>query len=153
MKPNLNLRLTPAEYERISSRYLKEGRKQECWVLGDIVICGSRLLTTAAMTSSYASPSDARGFHLSVFTALEIASQVHIIYAHTWAGLREKTREGWMIECSNRISTPIRNARKMDVEMNVSSIRKLRENLFCIANYRITDDTGGLFELRIKALS
>lgn len=153
MNPNLDLRLSPADYERISSRYFAEGRKQDCWALGDIVISGSRLLTTASMTSTYASPTDAKGFHLSVFTALEIVSQIQIIYAHAWAGLQEKTREGWMIECTNRIVAPIRNASKMDIEMNVSSMRKLRENLFCIASYHITDDTGGLFELRIKALS
>lgn len=153
MKPDLHLRLTPADYERISSRYFNEGRQQERWTLGDIDICGTRLQTTAAMTSTYMSPTDAKGFHLSVFTALEIVSQLHIIYAHAWAGLREKTREGWMIECSNRISAPVRNAGRMEVDMNVSRMRKLGDNLFCIADYRITDDTGGLFELRIKALS
>ena len=153
MKPSLDLRLTPPEYEAISSRYFNEGRKQESWVLGDIVISGSVLTTSASMFSTYASPTDESGFHLSVFTALEMASQVQIIYAHAWAGWTQKTKEGWMIECSNRISAPIRNPRHINLEMRVSSMRKIRENLFCIADYRLTDNTGGLFELRIKALS
>lgn len=153
MKNSKDIKLTPEQYKPISSSYFNEGRKQENWTLGDIVISGSNLSTVASMTSTYTSPTDSNGFHLSVFTALEIASQLQIIYAHNWAKLDKKNKEGWMIECSNNISAPIRNKMKMDIEMKVEKIRKIGSNLFCIANYKISDDTGGLFELRIKAIS
>jgi hypothetical protein len=153
MKNSKDIKLTPEQYKPISSSYFNEGRKQENWTLGDILISGNSLSTVATMTSTYTSPTDSHGFHLSVFTALEIASQLQIIYAHTWADLSEKKKEGWMIECSNHYKSPIRNNMKMDIEMKVKKIRKIGSNLFCIADFKISDNTGGLFELHIKAIS
>jgi len=149
----LKLTLSPKEYAPTSSRYLNEGRKQEGWALGDIEIDGQDLHTTARMTSTFISPTDTHGFHLSVFTALEMASQLHIIYAHAWAGLTVKTREGWMIDCSCQPKAPVRNPNEMMIHMRVESMRRLKENLFCTARYEITDDSGGLFVVSIKALS
>lgn len=150
---NLSVTLRPDQYEPISSRYLNEGRKYEDWALGDVQIDGRDLRTTARMTSTFTSPTDPKGFHLSVFTALEIASQLHIIYAHAWAGLRTKTREGWMIDCSCQPKVPVRDPQQMFIHMQVQNMRRLRENLFCQASYQIRDDAGGLFELSIKAIS
>lgn len=152
MKSSLKLTLTPPEYEPISSRYLNEGRRLESWALGEIKIDGSELYTTAHMTSTFISPTDT-GFHLSIFTALEMASQLHIIYAHAWAGLSHKTREGWMIDCSCQPKSPVRDAHEMHIHMSVNSMRRIKENLFCTAHYQITDRSGGLFEVSIKALS
>ena len=45
------------------------------------------------MRSAYVSGTDAGGFHLTIFSALEFASQLMIVYGHVWAGLEKKVRD------------------------------------------------------------
>jgi hypothetical protein len=101
------------------------------------------------MTSLYVSQTDS-GFHLTIFSTLEFASQLMIIYAHNWAGLREKLHEAWMVESTTRAVRQIRNPDDIRVEMNVRQMRRLAKRLICIADFRVTDDADGLFEVTLK---
>lgn len=133
----------------ISSPYLKEGRKQESWEIQSIEIDQRVLRARIRMTSLYVSGTDS-GFHLTIFSTLEFASQLMIIYMHDWAGLPKKLREGWMVESTTRAVRQIRNPDDIQVEMNVRQIRKHGEHLICIADFRVTDDADGLFEISLK---
>ena len=146
--PSVNL--SDSEVERLSSPYLSEGRKQESWRIKSVHIQGEKLSAIVAMRSTYVSSSDAHGFHLTIFSALEFLSQLMIMYAHVWDGLAEKTREGWMVESRTRSVRAIRDAENIQVEMTVGTIRKRGENLFCVADYRVTDDQNGLFEVHLE---
>lgn len=147
---NISVSLCREEIEKLSSHYLTEGRKQESWQIKEVRIEGNRLSAVVAMRSTYVSASDAHGFHLTLFSALEFLSQLMITYAHVWAGLSEKTREGWMLESHTRTVRAIRNAEHIDVEMDVRSMRKVGDNLLCEADYRVTDKQNGLFEVQLK---
>lgn len=133
----------------ISSHYLKEGRKQESWEIQSIEIDHRVLRARITMTSLYVSGTDS-GFHLTIFSTLEFVSQLMIIYAHDWAGLPKKVREGWMVESTTRAVRQIRNPDDIRVEMNVRQMRKHGEHLICIADFRVSDDADGLFEISLK---
>ena len=150
MQEPLNLTLGPEQFKAWSSHYLNEGRKQESWRIGDINIRGRQLSTTVSMRSVYTSGTDSKGFHLTIFSTLEFLSELMIIYAHAWAGLQKKTKEGWMLESSTKSIRAVRNPDQIKVEMKVTAIKKLGDNIICIADYSVTDDQGGLFEVRLK---
>lgn len=143
-------RLGPADIEKLLSHYLTEGRKQESWRIDEIEVREDRLAARVAMKSTYVSGQDAGGFHLTIFSTLEFLSQLMIIYAHVWAGLPEKRREGWMVESSTRSVRAIRDPDCIRVEMSIRTMRKRGVNLYCVADCRVTDDGGGLFECRLK---
>jgi hypothetical protein len=150
MTTTLVAHLGPAEIGKLSSHYLNEGRKQESWRIEGIEITDNRLDARVSMSSTYVSGSDSQGFHLTIFSTLEFLSQLMILYAHVWAGLPEKRREGWMVESSTRSLRAIRSAENIRVEMTVLKMRKRGENLYCVADYRVTDDRDGIFEARLK---
>jgi hypothetical protein len=150
LSTNPNVSLDADEIERLTSHYLSEGRKQESWKIKAVHIQGDKLSAIVTMPSVYVSGSDTRGFHLTIFSALEFLSQLMITYAHVWAGLTEKTREGWMLESRTRSVRAIRNAEHIQVEMEVRTMRRQGENLFCVADYRVSDDQDGLFEVQLK---
>jgi hypothetical protein len=150
MKPAPTAHLTPADLAPFESRYLHEGRKHESWRLEAMDIADRQATARVSMASTYVSPSDARGFHLTIFSTLEFLSEMMLIYAHVWAGLKEKTREGWMVESSTRSVQAIRDPERIEVAMVVKSIRQHGGTIFCIAEYRVTDRFGGLFEVRLK---
>lgn len=143
-------RLNAVEIEKLSSVYLNEGRKLESWQIEDVAIHGKQLIAKVSMRSTYVSGTDSKGFHLTIFSTLEFLSQLMIIYAHVWAGLEQKTKEGWMLESTTRSVRAIRDPARINVEMNVVSMRKRGENLYCVADCRVTDDQGGLFEVSLK---
>jgi hypothetical protein len=150
MQEPLHLTLGPAQIQALSSHYLNEGRKQESWRIGQVDIRDRQLSTTVSMRSVYVSGTDSNGFHLTIFSTLEFLSELMIIYAHAWAGLQTKTKEGWMLESSTKSIRAVRNPEQIQVEMKVAAIKKLGENILCVADYKVTDDQGGLFEVRLK---
>jgi hypothetical protein len=143
-------RLGEDEIARFASPYLNGGRKQESWRIDAIEIEDGRLLAEVSMRSTYVSGTDAGGFHLTIFSTLEFLSQLMIVYVHVWAGLREKSREGWMVESRTRSVRAVRNPERIQVEMTVRKMRQRGVNLYCTADYRVTDDQGGLFEVQLK---
>jgi hypothetical protein len=145
-----SIRLNADDIGKLSSAYLNEGRKLESWQIEDVDIRGKQLTARVSMRSIYVSGTDSKGFHLTIFSTLEFLSQLMIIYAHVWAGLEQKTKEGWMLESTTRSVRAIRDPARINVEMDVVSMRKRGENLYCVADYRVMDDQGGLFEVSLK---
>lgn len=141
--------LSQEDISRLSSEYLNEGRKLEDWEITYVEIEEKTLTARVRMRSHFISPTDSSGFHLTIFSTLEFLSQLTIIYGHVWAGLIDKTMEGWMIECSISSKRPIRDPENIEVRMEVSSIKKLGDNILAITNSQVTD-SGGLFEARLK---
>jgi hypothetical protein len=144
------IRLDPQALAPLLSAYLTKGRKDDCWRIDRVEIEGDRLLAEVSMSSTYASASDPGGFHLTIFSALEFASQLMIIHAHVWAGLESKTREGWMVESTARAVRAIRDSQGIAVRMQVHQLRKRGEHLYCNADFTVTDSQGGLFEIGLK---
>jgi len=150
MKNTEPVHLTETELLPFASRYLHEGRKAENWRIESVDIAGADCSARVSMLSTFSSPTDSHGFHLTIFSTLEILSELMIIYAHVRAGLKEKTREGWMVESTTRSVRAIRDPDRIDVEMTVESMRRRGDNLFCVADFRVTDRYDGLFEVRLK---
>jgi hypothetical protein len=144
-------RLSQKQIEKLSSHYLNEGRKQESWTIKQIDIEDDRLIAEVSMTETYISATDEGGFHLTLFSTLEFLSQLMIIYTHVWAGLEEKSREGWMVESHARIRSAVRDPDAIHVEMQVKTIRKRGEKIYIITKSRVTDNFEGLFEMELKA--
>jgi hypothetical protein len=150
MSQTISAQLGPKEILPFASDYLHNGRKLESWQINSIAIEDKHLVADVSMTATYASTTDAGGFHLTVFSTLEFLSELMIIYAHVWAGLNAKVREGWMVESSAKLVRSIRDPEHIKVEMQAKSIRKRGDNLICIADYKVTDQYGGLFEVSLK---
>jgi hypothetical protein len=140
-------RLPAAAIAATSSHYLREGRKQECWELQWVEIDGDRLYANVAMTSFYAAGGP---FHLTIFSALEIASQLLIIYGHDWDDLSAKVREGWMVESTTRTVRAITSSNDISVEMHARKRRKMGKHLYGVTDFTVTDAAGGLFEITLK---
>lgn len=141
-----------SEIEQISSPYLGTGRKNEVWRIEQVDIIENTLLATVSMREFCVSNTDNNEFHLAYLTALEFVSQLQIIYMHVWAGIKSKTKEVWMIECHMKSQRPIKNPEKINVEMTERKMFKRLNIYYCIADHRVTDDQGGLFEISIKAM-
>lgn len=149
MDINAKQELTANEIEKLSSHYLNYGRKQESWKIDNVIVENEKLSAKVSMTSLYLSQTDEKGFHLTIFSTLEFLSQLLIIYGHVWAGLKEKTQEGWMVESSIRTTRAIRNPENIRVVMQVRT-KKVGVHLYGMANCEVTDDQGGLFEVMLK---
>ena len=143
-------RLSAHEIEQLSSPYLSEGRKQDTWQIVDVQIEDKHLSAKVCMRTTYVSSTDAKGFHLSINSAMEFVPQLAIIYFHVWAGLSKKTREVWMVEFNTRSVRSIRNSQAIQVDMTVQTMRRRGEQFYCVADFRVTDDQDGLFEIRVK---
>jgi hypothetical protein len=144
--------LSQEEIDRVSSVYLKNRGLHDSWEITGVEIEGRTLTAGIRMRSYFSSPTDQEGFHLAMYPPIEFISQLMIIYVHVWAGLHEKTQEGWMIESSFSSKRAIRDPENIKVRMDVTSIRKLKEKIYIIAESKVTDRNGGLFEAWMKCL-
>jgi len=146
------IHLNSDEVISISSDYIRNGRQFESWKLDEIIVEEKTAIMTASMLSIYPSITDTNKFHLSIFIAEEMVSQLIIIYLHIWSGKTKKTQEVWLKESSTKSIRSIRAMNNIKVEMNIETIRKRAETIFCIANYKITDENNGLLELKQKVI-
>lgn len=142
-------KLDADELKKYTSNYLTVGRKEEHWEIDNVEIEGKCISASISMKTCYVSGTDAGGFHLTIFSALEFVSQLMIIYAHIWADLDEKTQEGWMVNSSIKSSKAIRDPLNMKTSMTIN-MKKVGKHLYGIGDFKITDKFGGLFEGRIK---
>ena len=149
--PSDMLHLGPEQIDRLSSQYFVRGRQCERWRIDAVEMVKDSVTATARMIEHYVSETDEQGFHLSFVTALEMVSQLTIIYLHLKAGLNEKCREVWVSESRNKLVRPIRSPDNIRLEMTVEKLRQRGDSWFSIASYRVTDAEGGLFEYWGKA--
>lgn len=144
--------LSPAEIERVSSEYLRSGRRQDIWEIVSVEVEDQTLKAQVSMRQYYRSPNDAGGFHLTSFATLEFLSQLFIIYGHVLAGLTEKSQEAWMMESSITCRKAIRSADDIRVEMEFKTLKKIGGRMLGKANARVWDEQGGEFTAQLKAL-
>jgi hypothetical protein len=152
MNNDLQAQLGAKEIAALSSVYIDKGIKQEAWQIQEIVIDGSKLNASVAMTSYFISPTDLDGFHMSIFCSQEILSQLANIYLHVAAGLKVKSRETWMRDCRFTYRKVIRDGENIKVEMDVVRRRWVGESLLVRINCRMSDDQGGLFTASMKGM-
>ena len=82
----------------------------------------------------------------------EFLAQLANIYLHVAADFKTKCRETWMRESAITSRKVIRNPKKIFVEMDFFSLKKIEDSVISMAKCRIYDDQGGLFTARIKGL-
>lgn len=140
------------EIDRVSSAYLKKRGSHDIWEILQVEIEDRILTARIRMRSYFVSPTDPEGFHLTMYPPIEFISQLMIIYVHVWAGLHEKTQEGWMIESSFSSKRAIRDPENIQVRMEVTSIKKIKDKIYIIADTKVSDPDGGLFAARMKCL-
>ena len=135
----------------MSSVYLNERGTHDVWEITHVEIEDRILTARVRMRSYFTSPTDPEGFHLPMYPPIEFISQLMIIYVHVWAGLTEKTQEGWMIESSFASKRAIRDPENIQVRMDVTSIRNVKGKIYIIAESKVFDQDG-LFEARMKCI-
>lgn len=145
MKKELDLELSPADIAALSSAYINKGIKQEAWEILTVKFTGTSLSATARMTSTFISPNDPEGFHLTIFCTQEILAQLANIHLHVSAGHKTKCRESWMRECHFNYRNVIRSTENIQIQMDLVSQRWVRDTLVGKVSCRMTDDRGGLF--------
>lgn len=144
--------LNSNQIETMSSDYIKNYKKYEEWKINDVIINDKTAIMYTSMTSIYPSKTDKLDFHLSMFMAEEMASQLITIYIHDWAKITKKSQEIWMIEGSKKCTSSIRSSKNIKIEMNIDKIKKRDDSILAICNFNITDDKNGLIEITQRVL-
>lgn len=152
MKKDLDLDLNREEISALSSVYIDRGIKQEAWEIQTINFTGTVLTATVSMTSTFISPTDPDGFHLTIFCTQEILAQLANIHLHVTAGHMTKCRESWMRECHFNYRNVIRRPHNIKVEMDMVSSRWAGNTLVGKVECRMTDDQDGLFIATLKGM-
>lgn len=152
MSRNLQMKLGRAQIDALSSVYIDEGVKKDAWEIVEIEIDEAILKARIRMTSFFVSPTDAGGFHLTIFSTQEFLAQLANIYLHLAAGFERKERETWMRESAITSRQAIRDPENIRVEMDFFGLRKIGGGVASMANCRVFDDGGGLFTARLKGL-
>lgn len=152
MKQDRNLDLGRAEIDALSSVYINRGIKQEAWEIQWIKFRGTLLTASVNMTSTFISPTDPEGFHLTIFCTQEILAQLANIHLHVSAGHATKCRESWMRECHFNYRNVIRSTENIQVEMDMVSERWAGDTLVGKVQCRMFDDQGGLFIATLKGM-
>jgi hypothetical protein len=152
MKHELALDLSREQINALSSVYIDKGIKKESWEIETISFRGTLLTARARMTSTFISPTDPDGFHLTIFCTQEILAQLANIHLHVSAGHRTKCRESWMRECTFNYRNVIRSTENIQVEMNMVSQRWAGDTLVGKVSCRMFDDKGGLFVATLKGM-
>ena len=143
--------LTIDEIRALSSAYIAEGLREEQWEITELRGEEEGLKARLRMKSIYVSPTDPGGFHLSSFSAFEMAFQLGVIYLHLLAGLEKKCREVWMLESSLACRQAVRDPENIRIEMTASSMRKIGDGLLVVLTAELTDGVG-VFTFSIKFL-
>ena len=152
MKKELELDLSREEIEALSSVYISRGIKQEAWEITRIKFSGTVLTAAVRMTSTFVSPTDPDGFHLTIFCTQEILAQLANIHLHVSAGHKTKCRESWMRECHFNYRNVIRRPDNIQVEMDMVSQRWVGDTLVGKVVARMFDDQGGWFMATLKGM-
>ena len=141
--------LSPSQYQKISSKYLDDGKQQDQWRLGDIAIDHEGAQTIARMITYYGSSATTNSFHLSSITAIEMTSQLFIIALHYMLGLKEKQQEVWQIKCVSTNLRPITNPNSIAIAMKLQYLKRRNNRAYCRQKFIISDLNGGLGEIEL----
>lgn len=152
MKNELELDLSREQIAALSSVYIDRGIKQEAWEIQSIKFIGPLLTAKVRMTSTFISPTDPEGFHLTIFCTQEILAQLANIHLHVSAGHKIKCRESWMRECHFNYRNVIRRPDNIEVEMKMVAQKWVKDTLVGKVECRMFDDQGGLFMATLKGM-
>ena len=152
MSDNKLIAISPQQFELLSSSYLNGGRKEEAWKLGEIYINNTRLETTLTFDDFYHKNADLKQFHLSFVTALEICSQLSIIFVHVWADLSKKELEVWQIKNTMESIRPITRAIDIEIKMEATRMKKIKNRIYGETNFMITDQNNGLMKVCLTGI-
>lgn len=141
--------LSTDEINRMSSNYISEGRYKEKWQINKIIISDKTAVMNTSMSTITCDDAD---FHLSIFTAEEMASQLMIICGHLWAQLGEKNKEVWMLESNTKNIKPIKNKNNITVNLNLRALKKMEDKIFGIADFIVSDNNHGLIKITQKGI-
>jgi hypothetical protein len=128
------------------------GVKQEHWRIRSIDVDGPKLRAELYMEGTFISPTDPRGFHLTIFATQEFLAQLANIYLHLLAGAMTKSRETWMRESSIIAHAAIRDPNKIQVEMDFYKIRRHEDSWYAKATARVFDEAGGSFTAKLRGI-
>lgn len=143
----LVLAFGPEDIAPFQSAYIQSGRRSEGYCIQAARVQGDVLTASFDMVNPYVSALDRGRFHLSIFTAQEVCVELSVFWMHQRLGLRRKSGEAWMRECSCRIRHPIRAVRDLQVAMTSEQFRVVRGTAYLRVACQITDRHGGLFLL------
>ena len=145
-------RLPEQEIASLCSPYIGNGRGDDKWQFDEIHSNGVSMNGKISFSKFNVSPTDPEEFHLSVFSALEIASQMAIILSHNNLGLVVKTKEVWLSNCSLKFFKPIRCATAIFAELTLR-LRRLGSEHACVIDVHLRDENGGHFYGVLKGLT
>lgn len=137
--------------ERLESPYLRERQGCDRWRIKSLYYDEARLRSEVVLTSYYTPSTDVEGFHLSQITALEILSQLKVIFLQLLDERTEKSDEAWIIDTNIRCYKPIRNHEKIQVHMNLTSLRRMLGRVW-IKTESIIFDENGKFSATMKGV-
>ena len=152
MNPLPDMQLDNQQVNDLSSVYINEGVKKDCWEILELEISDTILKARLRMTSFFVSPTDPVGFHLTIFSTQEFLAQLANIYLHVAEGYTVKSKETWMRECNITSRSTIRDPENIMVEMDFFGRKKLGDTLICMARCRVYDDQEGLFTAKLKGM-
>ena len=153
MVPNSVLRsYSNEEIVPYLSPYLHKGRKKEDWKFAYIDVQDTGLLASFDVMNPFVSSFDSGGFHLSVFTAQEVCTELLIFWILKKSGQSEKAGEAWIKEMSSSLISPIRESCNIKVSLYTKKFRCGAKTLFSHGQFRLEDSIGGLFDVSLKGL-
>ena len=136
--------------QQLSSEYIDQGKSQESWSIQSAYHEGDHFEAEVSIDDYYCSKTDNGTFHLSVMTALEIASQLLIIFEHLLEGYEQKSKEVWMLDCTIKSHKAIRQHNDLKVSLQREKSRKLRGRKYATTSAIFTDGAGGHFQITMK---
>jgi hypothetical protein len=152
MNPLLQQHLGPDQIAQLSSKYIDSGVKQERWRIKSVDVAGQLLRAEICMEGVFISPTDPRGFHLTIFATQEFLAQLANIYLHLIAGSMVKTRETWMRESAITAHSAIRDPNKILVDMDFYKVRHTGDTWYAKASCRVYDDAGCSFTAKLRGI-
>ncbi len=120
--------LTETEFHPLASPYLDGGIAQDRFKIKKIDIDGTKITALVDMISTYASPTDTEGFHLSSPLAEMMLAQIGIIHGSYILGYQKKETEVFMKKIEKEFKEPIRSQKNIKFEMEITASKRSRKN-------------------------
>lgn len=124
------------------SSYISDSFHKETWAIHHFSRDSNRFAAVASLRTK----SPQTNFHLSIFSAREIVTQLRIVSSMLLLGQSCKTAEVWFIEGSEKCTSPITSAENIEISLT-NSLKKLSKNNNYILGWeaQIQGCTGGEF--------
>lgn len=124
------------------SSYISDSFHKETWAIHHLSRDSNRFAAVASLCTT----SPQKNFHLSIFSAREIVSQLRIASSMLLLGQSCKTAEVWFIEGSEKCTSPITSAENIRISLT-NFLKKLTKNNNYILGWeaQMQGCTGGEF--------